>query len=101
MADDAATMSRVAFLLFLAGLGTFLLGLLVVGYKCLRWLHDGFWTSTDIRTAWLWTGSKLPPVTGELGLDKILAWILDQPLELGLIVGGLVVFFVSAPLMDR
>jgi hypothetical protein len=96
-------MSRVAIvgvILCLAGIGTFLLGLLVVGYKCLRWLHDGFWTSTDIRTAWFWTGSK-PPVTGELGLDKILAWILDQPLELGLIVGGLIVLFVSAPLMNR
>jgi len=87
-------------LLSLVGIGGFLLGLLIVAYKCLRWLHEGFWISTDIRTTLLWAGFKPTASTGELGLDKILSWLFDQPLELGLIVGGLAAFFVSIPWMD-
>jgi hypothetical protein len=81
-------------LLMLFGIGIIFLVILIVGYKILLWLHEGYYRFTDIRTVWLWGGLKVP-ITGELGLDKILSWIFDQSIEFGLFMSGVAAFLIS------
>lgn len=64
-------------LLFLAGVVLMLGSPIVAGFMLIEWLKLGEWPA--------WTPAGLgvvPPVTSLLGLNKIFAWLYDQPLAL-------------------
>jgi hypothetical protein len=69
-------------------------GGVVVIWQCVRWLRDGVWTEIAVSHAVLWyTGatSVNVPITSWLGVQKILAWILDAPLSLSAVAVGLMI----------
>jgi hypothetical protein len=68
----------------LLGLG----GAVVIGYQCVWWYQDGFWTPKSPLDLWLWFGfsySPLPPG----GFDQLLLLLLDLPLGAVLLAIGL------------
>lgn len=66
----------------------------VIGYQCLLWLIDGYWTPVRLRLAWHWFGGADPDFQWG-GVQKIAWWILGWPLSITLAVIGIIIFLIS------
>jgi hypothetical protein len=66
-------------------------GFVTLGYQCVLWLQHGYWIPLAMREAKSIFDGSAPfndPTFIWLGVQKIVAWILDVPLSAGLIVLG-------------
>jgi len=61
-------------------------GLAATAHQAIVWRESGYWTEMHLRTLWFALGDAAPDALGWLGIDDIMAWVLNQPLN--------VVFFV-------
>ena len=77
----------VAALGFLIGL----LGPLVVGFQGIHWFREGYWPPVNIRDG-LSVFNHWQPIRNPFwewqGVQKLIVWVLDVPLSIGLIVLG-------------
>lgn len=85
----------VGMLLFLAGVALMISSPLVGALMLVEWLKFGEWPP--------WTPAGLgvaPPVTSLLGLNKILAWLYDQPAAVLAFALGCVLLWLGTWLTD-
>ena len=62
----------------------------IVLWQAFQWLKYGIWSDVLIRDACQWAGLEVWP-TEWLGVNRIINWILDEPLWLGLLSVGLLI----------
>jgi hypothetical protein len=82
--------------LYLAGPISVIASLATIGLQSIVWLHSGDWPPWQFRLAWRWIGLVEPDVPQWRGVQKILVWLLDQPLGWGLFISGLASMIVGA-----
>jgi hypothetical protein len=64
---------------------------LLLGYQCILWLQNGYWTPIAFREAISIFGGTSPipdPAISWQGLQKVVVWLLDAPLSFALWVFG-------------
>src|SRR5258706_4529381 len=97
-ADHSHALSAIIRLAnWLIGLAVILLGAGLFAYQLLLWLQHGEWTSFDVKSGMQWgLGHSVGPVPDMKwkGVRKLLEWLLEMPLGLGLI--GLGFFTILA-----
>ena len=62
----------------------------VVLWQSYLWLKSGIWPDIIIGDAWRWAGIEVKS-TGWLGLDKIINFVLNEPLWFGFLIVGLLI----------
>jgi len=65
-----------------------LAGLAVVCHQMLLWQQDGFWTPIPFGVLWVALGGTQPDLLDMHGIRGIMAWLLEQPLSLLLMLVG-------------
>jgi hypothetical protein len=66
-----------------------------------RWLRTGSWPPLEFRAAWLAIGGTEPDLPDFRGVQKILVWVLDQPLSVSLIADGVVLIALALVLVSQ
>ncbi|MGY4227758.1 hypothetical protein ACVMIH_005119 [Bradyrhizobium sp. USDA 4503] len=81
-----------------------LCGPAVIAYQGLLWLQNGVWTPFAIRDALaiIHLGATIPdPSLSWIGVQKIVVWLLDFPLSIGLIVSGWLTCIGGVGILDE
>jgi hypothetical protein len=86
---------------FLGGGAMISAGLIVVLRQIVGWLYTGNWPPMEFRAAWHAVGGTEPDLPGLRGVQKILAWFLDQPLSVSLAVYGAIVIVLGLVIMIK
>lgn len=84
----------------LVGVIVMIAGILVFGYKIIKWILWADWSPYSVREFWF--NFYLPTTTtGWDGVDKIISWISDFPLCIVAFLFGLGIFLVGVIAADR
>lgn len=103
---DEWAKEAVAFSLWLIGVMLNMAAALWLGFQCLRWLHDGYWTSQPPVMAWM--GSICPGACAFVnnphswyGAAKVARMLSHVPTGAALSLIGVVLGVLSVSVSDR
>lgn len=80
---------------FRGGGAMILAGFIAILRQIVGWLYTGNWSPMEFRVAWHAVGGTEPDLPGLRGVQKILVWLLDQPLSVSLAVYGAIVIVLG------
>lgn len=78
----------------LPGIALAVAGVFVFGSQCLWWLQDHVWYPKTLLDLWLDFGGTFR-AAGSPAMRRVVLWLLDLPLSGGLLLGGLVLFWLG------
>ena len=82
-----STVASIGSLVVLGGACTF-------GYQCFRLVQAGSWPSFEVMDVWIW--ARLPPPHIQWrGIQKMVEWFLDLPLNVALLFGGVLIISIG------
>lgn len=84
------------FATFVVHLGslTAVIGFGFIGYQCILWLRDGYWTPIPISV--YFPQDPWADWTGAVGIKRIIDWLYDLPVSWSLIVIGTICMGIAA-----
>ena len=75
-------------LIVLVGMALVMAGLAVAAHQGALWLRYGDWTPIQFSTLWFTLGGAEPTQLALRPAGAVLAWLLNQPLSVVLLIGG-------------
>jgi hypothetical protein len=83
-------------LITIAGVNAAVAGLAVAGHQATEWFQDGYWPTIPFRNLWLALGGAVPDVRSLHGFEGLIAQLLEEPLSLVLVIGGVSIAWAAA-----
>ena len=83
-------------LLTIGGVTAFIGAPGILLWQAYIWLRSGSWPPLEFRIALRWLGRTHDPSTGWFGANKLITWIFDEPLCVGVFVIGVGIMAVGA-----